>query len=581
MVSHKPHNSARTVASWMPAILAIIVLVPASAGAKNVRSQTPFCKALNNPQLNPNGQIYSAGGQMYCFGLQRNGSTVPTSSPSLAASIIANVDAASTSEDVAPNGTQAYGQSETSIAAVDQYVVEGWNDATGFVSPCPSPNNKESGTGFGFSNNGGNSFVDMGGIPNDNCASFVSAGDPSVEAWEYQGTHYFYISYLYPSATGLGANNLGLTACKVAGSGTSATLECGQPIIAATSSQCISTPAGTVCSFLDKDFLSIDPQRGRLYMSYTDFEGNSDNPTGVPTEIGLAVCNIKSNPLLPVCSNGSKTAPAPPYLVIARPDVNGCENEGAYPAVDVRPGDVYVAYEHNWGTNLSASGPCLTEPVADVMTYVPKSCLTLPKASCASPAHQTSELVTSLSAAFIPGYNRFPMNDFPRIAVSDPAGTVSMVWNDARFAPLGDILLQSFELGSLTPFQSEPVRVDNDAQSGEGFKMLPALRKAEDDGTLPITWFSRKTTTTSLTDYYAALGVDPKTTSTPASNIRITNVSSDWVGVSSDIVPNFGDYTDNYVGAIGTAPFSNETLFAAWSDGRKGVPQPFEAHVVH
>jgi hypothetical protein len=36
MVSHKPHNSARTVASWMPAILAIIVLVPASAGAKNV-----------------------------------------------------------------------------------------------------------------------------------------------------------------------------------------------------------------------------------------------------------------------------------------------------------------------------------------------------------------------------------------------------------------------------------------------------------------------------------------------------------------------------------------------------------------
>jgi len=156
-----------------------------------------------------------------------------------------------------------------------------------------------------------------------------------------------------------------------------------------------------------------------------------------------------------------------------------------------------------------------------------------------------------------------------------------MVWNDARFAPLGDILLQSFELGSLTPFQSEPVRVDNDAQSGEGFKMLPALRKAEDDGTLPITWFSRKTTTTSLTDYYAALGVDPKTTSTPASNIRITNVSSDWVGVSSDIVPNFGDYTDNYAGAIGTAPFSNETLFAAWSDGRKGVPQPFEAHVVH
>ena len=29
-----------------------------------------------------------------------------------------------------------------------------------------------------------------------------------------------------------------------------------------------------------------------------------------------------------------------------------------------------------------------------------------------------------------------------RIAVSDPANTVSLVWNDTRFHPLGDVLLQ-------------------------------------------------------------------------------------------------------------------------------------------
>jgi len=40
------------------------------------------------------------------------------------------------------------------------------------------------------------------------------------------------------------------------------------------------------------------------------------------------------------------------------------------------------------------------------------------------------------------------------------------------------------------------------------------------------------------------------------------------------IIPNFGDYTDNYVRIVsGTA-----TLFAAWSDGRYTIPQPFNAH---
>jgi hypothetical protein len=68
----------------------------------------------------------------------------------------------------------------------------------------------------------------------------------------------------------------------------------------------------------------------------------------------------------------------------------------------------------------------------------------------------------------IPGYNRIPSpktagaNDFPRIAVSNPAGTVSIVWNDARENPGGDILLQSYTLGSLAPVQASPVRLNPD-----------------------------------------------------------------------------------------------------------------------
>jgi hypothetical protein len=49
-------------------------------------------------------------------------------------------------------------------------------------------------------------------------------------------------------------------------------------------------------------------------------------------------------------------------------------------------------------------------------------------------------------------------------------------------------------------------------------------------------------------------------------------VSTDWLATSSVIIPNFGDYTDNYVS-------SSDILYVAWSDGRTGVPQPEEAHL--
>jgi hypothetical protein len=48
-------------------------------------------------------------------------------------------------------------------------------------------------------------------------------------------------------------------------------------------------------------------------------------------------------------------------------------------------------------------------------------------------------------------------------------------------------------------------------------------------------------------------------------------VATDWNGVSSDIVPNFGDYNDNYVW-----PGTN-VLAISWADGRSGAPQAFFA----
>ena len=560
--------------------LAVLTLRPQVAHA--TAAQAMSNPKSNNPVCTRNGHSIelSQGGQMFCKGPQSNGpasssrTSASASSSTSNSSFGSNVDAATPQEDVTPSGVQVHGQSETSVASAGPYVVEAWNDGTGFFAPCGSPQNKEELTGFGFSTDGGKTFTDLGGLPNANCATSLTEGDPSVEAYTVGGSTYFYISSIFIPFS-VPENALSVTACKVNGSGATATLACSQPIVAAISSDCVTFPGPppfTFCSFLDKEFLSIDPVHARLYMSYTEFGVSSlANSGGI---IELAVCDL-SSPASPTCHNGSDGsitgagAPATPYLVVAPGDVNGCENEGAYPAVDPNTGAVYVAYEHNWFSGLFNCGG---ETTQDVMNYVPFSCLTLASISpCAGPASTQAVNITSLEAAFIPGYNRFPMNDFPRVAVSGPAGTVSMVWNDTRQHGTGDIFLQSFNLGSLSLVQSSPVRINSRNNSG-GWLFLPAVRQSGSNGTLNVSFYSRSSANTALTDVSVATKVNPRTTSTPTkNNTTVTTGSSDWLSVSSIIVPNFGDYTDNY--------FVGTTLYVAWSDGRLGFPQPFEDHI--
>src|SRR3974390_1371531 len=153
----------------------------------------------------------SSGAQMACFGPQATGTTPPAFKlPPEGSAVLAgakgnnfsssNVDAGNSAEDQT-NGTQAYGQSETSIAAAGNYVVEAWNDSTGFFAPPCSPNFKDQLTGFSFSSDGGFTFTDLGGLPNVNCLTSVFQGDASVEVYQTGGNTYFYVSSLFFDAT--------------------------------------------------------------------------------------------------------------------------------------------------------------------------------------------------------------------------------------------------------------------------------------------------------------------------------------------------------------------------------------------
>ncbi len=536
------------------AMLAAALVIPAAA-ASTTRTTTknPICSRLDKTIG------LSAGAHMYCQGAVRSSPRTATNNAPRKPSTPKNVNAANPREDVSAAGARGYGQSEESVAAVGKYVVEAWNDSTGFnIDPsiCAAQFKEET-TGYGFSSNGGKSFKDLGGLPNNMCAgSWRYSGDPSVEGWKSGGTTYFYIQSLFINQFN-GVSDIALDTCTASG----ATLSCNsKPTIVAAGA----ISGGFGSQFLDKDYLALDAKRGRLYSTYTRFTSSNNG------QAELAVCNISGSLAAhPSCHAGTSTTP---YFVYPLTNVN-CETEGAYPAVDQNTGEVYVAWEYNWATNF-LNPPCThsSTPTQEKVAALPLSCLTLTAVSpCKTPKALASITIDSMDSAFPPGYNRGApaLNDFPRIAVSDPAGTVSILWNDGR-KPTGEILMQSYKLGTLAAVQSHPVRLNNN--KGPKWVFFPGVRNADKSGKLDVVWYDRRNSNPSCeacTDLYAAIKVSPTTTKTPKANVRITNVSSNWNAVSSDIFPNFGDYTDDLV--VG------KVLYIAWADGRLGVPQPFFA----
>jgi len=572
---------------------------PGAAARTGLAAGVPFCKKLAKGQFQA-----SLGVNMYCFGPRRGrGPGRPAGSlPIRQVATPHNVDAGNPAEDVSPAGVPAEGQAETSIAAAGPYVVEAWNDATSFFVPCPSPMYKEEGTGFGFSANGGRSFTDLGGPPNRGCKNYLYWGDPSVVAYQAGGHTYFYVSSIYlpqPALFSFRPDKVAMAVCTVLGRAAKARLSCSQPVIQASSTQCqrykLHGKFHLSCSLIDKDYTAIDPAHGRLYVAYTEFL-NTGSGAG---QEELAVCDLGNprggrgpaggTPAAPVCKHGSPLVPkghnfraGKPYLTVGKQDPRGCETEGSYPAVDPATGDVFTDYEYNWGTSdpgLGGSAACegAKTPVTDVLTKAPARCLTLTDVSpCAGPAATARVKIVSMQGTLVPGYDRGGGNDFPRPAVSDRYHTVSMVWNDARYHRYGDILMQSFSLGSLRPIQRRPVALDRPHHGGLSF--LPGLRGADAAGRLDVSWYSRPSVRTVDTSVEAAIGVNPRAAVTPP-NVAITNVASNWALDSADSSPNFGDYTDNTVSVTAKWPYTGNTLYIAWTDGRLGFPQPFAARL--
>jgi hypothetical protein len=462
-----------------------------------------------------------------------------------------NVDAADPNEDLAP------GQSETAIGAAGSLVMSAWNDATNFIV-SPSTLLQASGTGVGFSRDGAKTFTDLVGLPNNNPNEKWS-GDPSVVAVD--NGRAFLVSSLYlPIAANCSAGpavfGIAVSVAVVTPNG----VEFTNPIVAASGGD-ICAPGGPT-AFLDKDFMTYDPVTRTVAISYTRLTFFPGLGTG---QVEVVKAQLPFTPSFLDSDDFS----APIVVWAEEPNI---ENEGAYPALaynyTVGADDIYVAWEHNWGSNTFNGDPYVYIYAAQVVAgTTPPVIVGTPDNPVVVTLGQRNSTafggVKSLDVVPIPGYNRGTSNDFPRISWNPVRNQVVIVWNDASTHPLGDIFLRSFYPGFTNP--SDILKVNND-NSGT-LHMFPAVCSLS-DGSTALSWYDRRNFSrdSAETDLFAEIRPYIRVN---APDFKVTNVSSNWNADASVIVPNFGDYTDNT--CTGT------TVYFNWSDGRLGVPQPFVA----
>jgi hypothetical protein len=216
-----------------------------------------------------------------------------------------------------PAGTQ----SELSIAvdATGRHVVVGFNDFRGFSK------NPLSVSGFMYSDDGGRTFVDGGQLPTPGNESIGSTrlpmvyGDPEVE---YLGACTFvYSSILVKKFSATTA---------VQTMGIHRSFDCGHTwegpfeVTAATNPNGRVDGSGNPTDAADKEFMSADPETGRVVMSWTNF-------TPEFAEIATAY----SDDIL---------APVPTWsrrVVVAATDLDG---QGSNPAFAAGSGNAYVVW---------------------------------------------------------------------------------------------------------------------------------------------------------------------------------------------------------------------------------------------
>ena len=302
-------------------------------------------------------------------------------------------------------------QSETSVAVAGPYIVVGFNDAAGFSNP-----NGASVSGFAWSNDGGASFTYGGQLPVAGNGDAVW-GDPDVKAVTDPDTGQLVFVYSSIYYTGNGDHSLCIHVSTDGGQ----TWQGPREVTSATSAT----------DFADKEFIDVDPETGRVLVSWTSFGSSTEMRCTYSDDYGLTW--------------------SPAVTFSARWQ----DGQGSCPRFDPTSDRAYIV----WRAYGSPEAISLVVSNDNGATW-------------SSPV----DIVTGIATPLTPfGSDR--INGFPALAVGPVSGDLHVVYASGHDDPYGDVYaIHSTDHGATW---SSPQRLSSDTGGNARGQFFPWVAVAD------------------------------------------------------------------------------------------------------
>jgi hypothetical protein len=487
-----------------------------------------------------------------------------------------------------------FGRSETSVAATTdgQFLVFGWNDAQGFCGPpfnaACTPPTLPGLSGFGFSSDGGNTYVDGGAPPVINHA--FSRGDPWLDLGGFDNATFYYANLSVNDTT---AANLGVSVHR--GHFTNGVLNWEDM-------QVFNAP-GAPNDLYDKEAIATAKDgSGAGYVSVTNFI----EVCGFP-QAGAGQIEVWRTHDGGVSWQGPAVVSADTTSPSSGPDCGSTQTlqQSSVPAIGPN-GELYVVWQ--FGPTFTVSGTSTNANIYFSRSLDGGVTFSTPTSVAAINSFRQDTPV---------GYNRDRMNDHPRIAVAtsgvfkgriyvtyysavDPvtaapiSACVAPVTGFCRAQRLTDsnVFIVHSDDGGAT--WSSPMALGSLLTSGSsGTKRWWPVVTVEPTGNVDVVYYESQETATG-TNCSVRVGTragQPLRRFGPASSlvntlwtqstnggatfstpVNVSLATTNWCTTVSNITPNFGDY-------IGSASGGNH-VNPSWADGRNGVPDVFTAPIL-
>jgi hypothetical protein len=371
-------------------------------------------------------------------------------------------------------------QSETAVAVSGNAVVVGYNDFRGFY--CPQFGYQVE--GWAYSLDGGQTFTDGGRLPGGSSLR----GDPWL-ATGPDGT--IFMASLWNGTSGVAV---------LRGTVTDTGIDWSNPWVLSGGS-------------FDKESLSVDPNSGTIYLTYT--------------RPGSGIYLLKS-------TDGGVSFTGPTAIGTIS------SAQGSVSAVGPN-GELYVAYANAF-------------PSATAIGFA--------RSLDGGGTFQVSGQFQRVQTFGIPGTDRAPA--FPHIAVDttggDNNGNIYLAWQSAHVSGKGDALLTTSTDGGTT--WSDPLQINDDG--GVGIQWFPTI-SVDANGYLDAFFYDRRDNPgTTVTNLYFAQSTDGGQTFGP--NIKVTDTPSTW-RTFSEGAPAWGDYINSTSDGV--------DALVAYADGRDGDPDAY------